>query len=176
MLQEFRDTNRFGRVSRERVSEFEATIGAPLPSDYRNFLLTHNGGRPTWPRLRFERDGTPDETVVEWFFALHDEPYPVHGEERLPPERVLPAHLKQPLQDFEGAIESEYAGGLLLPIARDPCANLFVLACGGDAHGRAWFHDHEGCELVALAPTFDAFIARLEPLPRGDWLPWLITE
>ena len=46
-----------------------------LPDDYRAFLLRYNGGRPTLPRFTFTADGEEQESVLEWFLAVHDQPY-----------------------------------------------------------------------------------------------------
>jgi SMI1/KNR4 family protein SUKH-1 len=173
---ELRDTNRFGPATDERISTFEQAFGCRLPAEYRRFLQTHNGGRPAWPRLSFERDGGSDETVVEWFLPLHDEPYPVYGQQNLPPDNVLPAYFKQPLQDVINSMDDPEGGGKLLPVARDPGGNLIVIECKGERPGSVSFFDHETCELVPLADSFDGFLGRLSPLPPGDWVPWLITE
>ena len=37
-------SNRYGATSAEGIKEFEVEIGYSLPSDYRMFLLEHNGG------------------------------------------------------------------------------------------------------------------------------------
>jgi hypothetical protein len=67
-------------------------------------------------------------------------------------------------------------GGKLVPVARDPGGNLFLLDCSGDRMGSISFFDHETCELVPLAESFGSFLGKLSPLPPGDWAPWLITE
>jgi hypothetical protein len=171
-----RDANRFGALTEERLVRLESRLKARLPDDYRQFLLHHNGGRPTWPRFTFEGEGEPQESVLEWFFAVHDEPY--EEDEDWNPDRRegLPPHFGQPLEQVFEDFRSEKPRSGVLPIGRDPCANLICLGYAGKRAGRVFFYDHEIGELIPLAASFTAFLRGLTRLPPGNWVPWLIVE
>ena len=64
-------SNEHGELTNERLEVFEADIGCTLPDDYREYLLTHNGGRPV-PR-DFDLDvGGPSS--LEIMYGLHNGP------------------------------------------------------------------------------------------------------
>jgi hypothetical protein len=55
----------------------------------------------------------------------------------------------------------------VLPIGRDPCANLICLAYAGKLAGHLFFYDHEVRALFPLAKSFDKFLAGLrEAVPE----------
>lgn len=129
------------------IAAFEASRGFPLPSDYREFLLTTNGGKPEPGAFQLAlRSGPYTDSVVHWFHALgHDlESTADEMARRVPPE--------------------------LLPIASDPGGNLVCLGVAGDARGKVYFWDHEheryptGWSNVDLvADSFNAFLRGLTP-------------
>jgi hypothetical protein len=48
-----KESNPHRRLSATLLAAFESRIGAMLPSDYRDYLLTHNGGEPNpWETRR----------------------------------------------------------------------------------------------------------------------------
>ena len=57
--------NRYGSVDPVALGHLEAWIGAPLPEDYRDFLLAFNGGVPVPGRFPGGR--------VDCLLALHDQ-------------------------------------------------------------------------------------------------------
>src|SRR5262249_51649623 len=44
------------------------------PEDYRAFLLQYNGGGPAPCRFTCEMEGEEQESILAWFFAVHDHP------------------------------------------------------------------------------------------------------
>src|SRR5262249_61445550 len=77
------DANHVGPLTEERLAKLEAKLDARLPRDYRAFLLEYNGGRPDRQRFLFTGEnynGEEQESILEWFFAVHDQPYDEEGE------------------------------------------------------------------------------------------------
>ncbi|TQV80788.1 SMI1/KNR4 family protein [Denitrobaculum tricleocarpae] len=78
--------NRGPHLTKERLAEFETSNGIRLPSDYREFLLTYNGGRPvpdTFPLVGHKESESgvsflygidyPIESLeLQWMFDLND--------------------------------------------------------------------------------------------------------
>ena len=129
------------------IATFEAKRGFRLPGDYREFLLTANGGKPDPCAFQLAlRSGPYTDSLVHWFHALGDDLESIADEmhRRIPPE--------------------------LLPIASDPGGNLVCIGVEGDARGKVYFWDHEhevyptGWSNVDLvADSFDAFLRGLTP-------------
>jgi hypothetical protein len=74
-------------VSEADLAAFEATLGYPLPDDYRDFLLRYNGGRPSVIMVTARDD---DPTVpyahgdgIRCFYKLQTAAGPVKNYERL---------------------------------------------------------------------------------------------
>ncbi|GGK24306.1 hypothetical protein GCM10008955_17310 [Deinococcus malanensis] len=125
---------------------FEALLGRPLPADYREFLLKHNGGYPV-VTLGEAQDG--EEFMLGGFLQLDpdgmDEPYTMH--------LCTPARR-----------EADYGWGLpadALVFADDPGGNLFTLSLD-DPHHTVRFIDHESDAPFethqVLAQGFTAFL------------------
>src|SRR4051812_7655568 len=142
MVMEIRDANRYGPLTEERLRQLEAKLRGRLPEDYRAFLLRHNGGRPTLSRFTFDVDGEGQESVLEWFFAVHDQPYE-EPEDWDPDGGGLPPYFGQPLEDVWKDLRSERPRAGVLPIGRDPGASLVCLGYAGKRAGQVWLFDHE---------------------------------
>jgi cell wall assembly regulator SMI1 len=175
MSPEIRDANRYGPLSEERLGRLESRLKARLPDDYRAFLLRHNGGRPTRSRFTFSQDGEERESVLEWFFAVHDRPYE-EPDEWDPDSGELPPHFGQPLEDVWAALRSAKPRAGVLPVGRDPGGNLIGIGYAGKRAGAVWWYDHETDSFVRLAGSFTEFVAGLTKLPPGDWASWLVFE
>ena len=142
----------FPPTSPAQLDEFERDEGVQLPAEYREFLLTSNGGRPDdnivdVPDL--------DEVAVNDFFGLQPgEMYDLRGERAMYEGRIPPG---------------------TLPVADDPGGNLFLLSLAGDSKGAVYFWDHEeepreeGTDwsdfenVYRVADGFDQFLAMLRP-------------
>lgn len=115
-----------GGASEAQVTNFEQEIGHLLPSTYRVFLLSYNGGYPepdVFPIADFHRD---THGLLDRFFGLG-----IGTTSDLARNRRL----------FVG---SERVPPDYLPIARDPGGNLLCIAIAGPRRGEIWFWDHEG--------------------------------
>jgi hypothetical protein len=109
-----------------KLREVEQLIGSPLPADYRAFLLTHNGGKPSLTGFRMEREGRGySESSVAWLYGIQD-----GGE-------------------FFNSFELHYRGlrgrmpAHIIPIGSDPGGNQICISVAGPDLGRVYFWDHE---------------------------------
>ena len=113
-----------GPLSEEELRVAERELGLQLPSAYRKFLLTHNGGKPVPGVFNFKgRDGSPDRSVVDWFLSVHEADFD---------------NLLHYAQTYRGRIPE-----WLVPIGHDPYGNLILLGHTGTDTGAVFFWDHE---------------------------------
>jgi hypothetical protein len=175
MALEIRNANRYGPLREERLQQLEARIKVRLPDDYRAFLLRYNGGRPLRSRFAFTLDGEKQESILEWFFAVHDQPYR-ESEDWNADTGELPPYFAQPLEEVWADLRSARPRARMLPIGRDPGASLICLGYAGNRAGQVWYYDHETDSFLRLAGSFSEFLGELTKLPPGDWVPWLVVE
>lgn len=58
-------------LSVAEIEALEQRLDAPLPDDYRKFLLECNGGTPAWAAFRAgDEDGDGDEFWVDYFYRI----------------------------------------------------------------------------------------------------------
>ncbi len=175
MATKIRDANRYGPLSEERLAKLESKLKARLPDDYRAFLLQYNGGRPAPCRFTFAVEGEEQESILEWFFALHDQPYEEDEDWEPDASEGLPPYFAQSLEGVRKDCRSELPKAKVLPIGRDPSGNLVCLGYAGKWVGKVYLFDHEMERLVPLAGSFTEFLAGLSKLPSGDWASWVIV-
>lgn len=106
-----------------KLQEFEDKYQCKLPTDYRRFLLQHNGGFPSPDCVMIKEDGRTTATDVFCFHCL--------GDER--PWANLEWHCKA----FDGRLPKD-----TLPIGHDSCGNLWLLNVAPDQDGSIAFWDH----------------------------------
>jgi hypothetical protein len=130
-------------ASEDQVSTIEVRAGISLPADYREFLLTQNGGYRPDPGI-FD---VPGESCSVWHGALGfaDDGYDIRP--YLEPQcEYLP---------------------YCLPIGHDICGNELLLGLSGAHYGHVYWRDHEltteGEEKapIKLADSFTAFLQAL---------------
>jgi hypothetical protein len=110
-----------GKTSVTEIAKFEREISAQLPTDYREFLLKHNGGSPK-PNSFKIADGST--SCVNWLFGLGS---------------VSNDHsIRKELINYHDRIPKE-----LLPIGDDPGGNVICLSIRGKTMGHVFFWDHE---------------------------------
>lgn len=140
----------------EAIKAFEEGYGMSLPSDYRGFLQSQNGGRPEKISrvFTFQKEyGWTSDSLIDWFSGLSD------GEAY---------SLEEGLDISEDLIPEG-----MLPIACDPFGNLILLGDGLQSNLGVWFWGHEiapteinKAGIFKVAPSFDKFIENLEALPE----------
>ena len=63
-----RNPNACGSLTKEALLEFESSV-APLPDDFRSFLLKSNGGQPVKPSIQIGRNYV---MILDTFHGIHD--------------------------------------------------------------------------------------------------------
>lgn len=131
----------------------EQRIGRPIPTEYRAFLLEHNGGYPEPTDFEItHRNGRVERISMGWFF-------PVEIEGSL--------DLEKQLHTYRDRLPDE-----VFPFGCDPGGDLLGIVTHGERAGQIWFWDHEeeaeedeapGWDnLYYVAPDFAAFLAGLK--------------
>lgn len=104
-------TNSGRSVTREEIEGVATRLGVTFPVEYIEFLLAHNGGRPTPDEFRgIDPD---DEGIVHFFFQVGGDYY-----------TDLEGHIA-------GYLESDDARRDLVPIGRTPSGALICLGPAG---------------------------------------------
>ena len=137
----------FGVLREIEISDFEKVNNIKLPSDYKDFLLEFNGGKPK-PN-EHEHSGY----VVTYILGMHNGNYY--------------ASLYKHIDMFKSRLPFSS-----FPIATDPFGNLFIMSLHPEGHGHIYFWEHEGepeyqdghfvenCTFVAY--SFTEFIKNLK--------------
>lgn len=141
-----------GPITENTLAAFEQRAGFPLPRAYREWLLQHNGGKPTPSKFRYKHETGPyTDGQVSAFLAIHASAVSGLG--------VAVAHYKL----WDARLPAE-----LVPIAEDAFGNLIVMSNAGPNEGKVYFWDHEeetdpptydNCHL--LADSFEEFLNNL---------------
>lgn len=110
------------------MQEFEKAIGTQLPQEYKNYLLSHQGGHPTLDVFRVRWSGQNwaegnEINSVAWMFSIYN------GKD----ENLLDYY-----ETHHGRIPKD-----TLPIARDPGGNLILIGISGDNNGKIFFWQRE---------------------------------
>lgn len=148
-------TNFYGSLTVEALEAFEQKIGSRLPDEYREFLLTHNGGVPEpahflAPDDPFESDDSPmSEREILCFFALHSQKWSTNT-----PEGTRGFPLQAAWKDFNR--EQPESG--LLPIGQDWSGSCICVGLTGAERGKIYFYDHESEVSIPLAENLTAFV------------------
>jgi cell wall assembly regulator SMI1 len=144
-------------LSEKSLAAFEARLGARLPIDYREFLLSTNGGVPEVElTFTFVEDGKPSGTVVSRFFALAEE-----------------SNLDTLDGKIETFIDSHRMPQWFLPVARDAFGNQICISLAQEDFGTIHFWNHEKepdhppemgpfANTSLIAESFTAFWNKLE--------------
>jgi cell wall assembly regulator SMI1 len=159
-----------GPTDEAAIRAFEAYMGHPLPADYRQFLLQHNGGRPEPDALTLNIFGHDEEDVVMCFFPLRDLELGKVEVGELEELRTWPLHCAW--DDLRHDLVHLYERSLdpaLLPIGTDGSTNYFCLVLNGPQQGAVLFLENEMADTVELAPSFTAFLDSLRPRERTDY-------
>jgi len=136
--------NRGPRISPADIAALEAKLNAKLPSTYREFLSLYNGGDPT-PDIVDVPDAPGMPTDVQVFFGVG--------------RSIESSDLSWNL----AMISERCHTNRVLPIACDSGGNLFCLAVEHGLATAVVYCDLDGtdCAFYPVAPSFDAFVAKL---------------
>jgi hypothetical protein len=149
------DPKPYGALSEKNLQNFETSLGCPLPSDYREFLLQYNGGKPA-PGFFWIVKGE-DGSEVNQFYGLHEGP-----------------------KWLSIAYEFGKSYGLptdMLAIGDDGTGNLLCIEIAGPQAGSVYFLDHEAhpksmpdaCNgIYKLAGSFSEFLGSLTQQQFGN--------
>jgi len=128
------------------IENLEAELKARLTSDYRDFLLRHNGGVPTPDTI--EVSGAPEmPTDVQFFFGIG--------------RSIESSDLMWNLAFIRERCPCRH----VLPVACDSGGNLFCLEVENGHTQQVVYADigiSEG-RFYSVAPTFEKFIGQLKP-------------
>jgi hypothetical protein len=131
----------------------ENEIGARLPADYREFLLKHNGGRPS--PSAFKLSGLKDNPfdTVQVLFRLGG--------------KVQSSNIDWNVDAFNGRLPSN-----LLAIGCTDCGDLICLSLFGNDAGSVvyWDYHQEPSEpsyqnVYHIADSFEEFLDSIQELP-----------
>jgi cell wall assembly regulator SMI1 len=113
----------FPAINEAVIQQFERQLGKDLPSEYRAFLLTHNGGRPRPAEFPMTGDTLNPSGTIHWFFGINNSRH---------------YDLRRNYRVYQDRIPTNF-----LPIAADPGGNLICLAVAGEDRGTVYFWDHD---------------------------------
>lgn len=131
------------------LEDFENWMKLPLPPNFRDFLLSQNGGIPEKSIIKVG----DKERVVQKLYAITNE------------SKIFTlAHLRKTYKD---RIPKN-----MLPFGDDPAGNLFLMRLDdGESYGNIYFWDHENeadveeepsyANVHFIAHTFDEFLSKL---------------
>jgi hypothetical protein len=118
---------RFNDLTVNDLNAFEGKIGYPLPEEYRNFLLKHNGGRPIKPAYFYYQQRLPDGDIMP-------------SSAQIEMFTGLAAHstggLEWKVENFRDRIPKN-----LLPIASESTGSAICISLDGEDKGKVYLWD-----------------------------------
>ena len=146
----------FGVIDEDCLASFESEIGAKLPSEYRDFLLKHDGGVPELTKVILSSDPTIPEKDAEWTEVMHF--YSIH------PDAADDLSVRAVLKMVQGEFTSDIRfrpenRQRFIPVAQDMHGDLFVISLESPDSGGMFFVDYE--EIRKLSGTFSGFMNSL---------------
>src|SRR3954466_11826651 len=125
----------------EQICELEKIEGITLPADFRTFLQTYNGGRPTPDSFPFPPGTEGGGSLLNTFFHLGE------GEGETNDLQTMCDRYRKRLPPT------------MMPIGRDAGNNIICLGVHGEPKGRVYFLDQMNPRpIFELAPSFSAFL------------------
>jgi hypothetical protein len=112
--------NPYEAIQEEHLAELEQDLRIKLPTDYRQFLLAHNGGRPTPFVFDVNVDGLVIHIPIDRFLGIRQGD--LYSFSRV-------------LEDYKGRLPSN-----LLPIACE-ALGLECISINGEDYGKIYFWD-----------------------------------
>ena len=143
-----------GPLSPERLARAENTMRVTFPAGYREFMLEHNGGKPSRKDFLFaEETGPYTDSSVRTF-------YPIEDANRLSLESKW---------DVFCSGEPPRIPRDMIPIAGDSFGNQICIGVSGPRCGHVYFWDHEREDeneptyrnMHLIARSFTEFLTKL---------------
>jgi predicted DNA-binding WGR domain protein len=148
-------------ATKKQIADLEKRIGAKLPDEYKQFLLTQNGGIPEEHGIVFPKHPYIAGVMIATLFGLYPGLKPEH------------TNLNFYLQRYELILPAGH-----LPIAIDVCGDVYTLSLN-DKPGCVYFWDHESVDennvelddgqavfemkdATLLAGSFNELLARMD--------------
>ena len=141
-------TDSYPLVTPAAVRKVERRLKVKFPADYRQFLLTTNGGTPTPKHFTVPERG---DAIADWWYSIRQERTPGDLE----------------YEQEQAAFWDPLPPGFLA-IAHDPGGNTLLLSTQGDDAGSIYFWDRNGLwvredgkNTFPVASDFTSFLASL---------------
>ncbi|MDC0762154.1 SMI1/KNR4 family protein [Brevibacillus sp. AG] len=140
----------FQELNRQDIEGFEKRNNIILPSDYKEFLLKHNGGKPSVRRF-VTQDGKITSSIMMYF--------------PLSEQAEMNLEDKYRMYTIGKIVPSNF-----LPIGIDPADSLICLSVRGNDIGKVYFCDMDYFEedkelkeefIVVIAESFTDFTSKL---------------
>jgi hypothetical protein len=159
-----------GPTTDAQIAAFEKHIGHKLPTDYRRFLLQHNGGHPEPDAFLLNAGYGEEENSVMCFFPMRDLKLGNVRVADLEELRTWPLHCAW--DDLQSDLKNLYAeAGIeepLLPTGTDGSSNYICIVLDGARRGTVVFLDHETGETHPLAKDFTSFLGSLRQREQNE--------
>jgi cell wall assembly regulator SMI1 len=123
------------KLSAEDIETVERRLNLVFPTDYKEFLLAHNGGRPKPNRFPIRGNRSDTQGILSWLYGIHDD-----GTYNLIDQAAM----------FQDRVPPE-----LLPIGEDPGGNLICLTISGSNRNHVYFWTHEDEVDEGEIPSYD---------------------
>ncbi len=143
-----------GPLSPERLARAEVNMGVTFPAGYREFMLVHNGGKPSRREFVFaEETGPYTDSSVRSFYPIEDS-----ASLSLEWHHKILCHVKPPRIPRD-----------MIPIGGDSFGNQICIGISGPRCGHVYFWDHEKEDddeptygnMHLIARSFSEFLAKL---------------
>lgn len=148
-------------ATKKQIADLEKRLGAKLPGEYKQFLLTQNGGMPEEHEIVFSKHPYIGGVSILTLFGLYPGLKPEHS------------NLYFYLQRYEPLLPEGH-----LPIAIDICGDVYTLSLA-EKPGCVYFWDHESVDesnveledgqavfemkdATLLAGSFNELLARMD--------------
>ena len=136
------NSNKYGELKLGVLEEFEQNLGTRLPHDYREFLIKHNGGKPTPNAYDIPNNGS---SGLHHSYGLHEHNH---------------ADLREIKKTYCNRISDD-----LLPIFDDAFGNEICIGIGKENYNKVffWMHDKPLGEdnFVKISDSFSEFLNKL---------------
>lgn len=170
----------YRKLQKEEIDAFEKLYKVQLPTDYRNFLLTHNG--LFVEKQDFAYSAQNNSTAYDFlssFFTLwkHDDPLQ-NGELSVEQNFQIQKEIEEQSEISTPTVSTRF---LAIGVGVDDDFILY-LGLDNDNLGKIyiWFHEYVIYEevLIEVSESLPAFLENLRThqVPVRDWLYWAIIN